>query len=125
MSNEKPLEAFYPILAASPLVKEALGKQFGEKTDKILLALSEGIELPEELSAEECFISDLVENEAELVREFATTGSEAGDYPIYVMGYEGVYFVQAPQFDTLAFFGTEKEAVEALFGNWIDAWECD
>jgi hypothetical protein len=125
MSDEKPLEYFYPKLASSAVVKDTLKAGFGEKSDRVDLLLLEGGELPQEFSSVHDDLYDLVHNDAEVVRGFAAGGSEAGEYPINVMLFEGVYFVEAPQFDDIGYFPTEKDAVKALTMNWIDAYECD
>lgn len=125
MSDEKPLEYFYPKLASSAVVKNALKAGFGEKLDRIVLLLLESGELPQEFSSVHDKLYDLVHNDAELARGFLAGGSEAGEYPIDVMLFEGVFFIQAPQFDDIGYFSTEKDAVKALTMNWIDAYECD
>lgn len=62
MSEEKPLEYFYPKLASWAVVKDALKAGFGEKSDCVVLLLLEGGELPQEFTSVHDDLYDLVQS---------------------------------------------------------------
>lgn len=118
MLNEKPLTHFYPKLAASADVKAELRMRFGDSTEHMISLLREGVELPDEFADAHDILYCLVHNDAKSVDSTSVEGSEAGEYEIEVMEFAGVYFVEAPQFDTIGYFETEAEASEAISMNW-------
>lgn len=118
MVHENPLTHFYPILAASKDVRLALRPDFGDFTDRILPLLREGEELPDEFTDVHAILHDLVHIDARCLDSTSVEGSEAGDYEIKVMEFAGVYFVEAPQFDTMGYFETKDEANMAIGMNW-------
>lgn len=62
MSEEKPLEYFYPKLASSAVVKDALKAGIGEKSDRVVLLLLEGGELPQKYTSVHDDLYDLVQS---------------------------------------------------------------
>lgn len=119
MFNELPIEKFYPKLASSEKVVKLLEEEYGDKSPEILTLLKENRELPDNLSDVHDWLHDLVHNEAENVAEDSREGSAAGEYPIYVMCFEGVFFVSAPEFDDIGYFSTQEDAEMAISLNWI------
>ena len=118
MSDEKPLTYFYPKLLASDVVQKALRAELCDKAEHVTDLLQRGDELPGELDYIHELLYNLVHDEAKSVDSTSVEGSEAGEYEIEVMEFAGVYFVEAPQFDTIGYFETEAEASEAIRRNW-------
>lgn len=121
--NQQSLTDFYPGLASSTRVRKALKESFGEEAKPIVSAMKSGAELAQKHIEAHDIIYELVKEKAKIVRRFAAEGSEAGEYPINVMQFACVYFVEAPQFDDIEFFATDDEAAKAIAANWWEAWE--
>ena len=119
MFNELPLDKFYAQLASSKKVVKLLEQEYGDKSPEILALLKENRELPDNLSDVHDWLHDLVQNEAEDVAEDSREGSAAGEYPIYVKCFEGVFFVSAPEFDDIGYFSTQEDAEDAIAINWF------
>ena len=119
MSKELPLVRFYSQLASSAEVVELLSEEFGNTSSEILTILEGGDELPDQYSCVHDWLCDLVHNEAEVVAEDSRDGSAAGEYPIYVMCFEGVFFVSAPEFDDIGYFSNKEDAEDAIASNWF------
>jgi len=119
MSNELPLDKLYPKLATSEKVVKLLEQEYGDSSPEILAILKSDGELPDGHSSVHDWLYDLVHNEAEDVAEDSREGSAAGEYPIYVMCFEGVFFVSAPEFDDIGYFSTQEEAEMAISSNWF------
>lgn len=118
MLNKKSLTEFYPKLAKSDDVQKALQEELGDKTEQVVKLLLSGHELPEDLLCIHDLLYDLVHNEAQCVDSTSFEGSEAGEYEIEVLEYHGVFYVKAPQFDTIGYFETLDEANHAIEMNW-------
>lgn len=118
MFGEKPLEHFYPQLANSQLVRRFIEKTFKEESAKILLMMQKGEPLPAEFVDVHDIIGELAIDTEDIVKRFYAMGSAAGEYPIDVMNFEGVYSVSAPEFDDIGYFATVDEAETALLFNW-------
>jgi hypothetical protein len=69
---------------------------------------------------EELFLDDFLVNEARLYVRFLGRGADDDRYQISIVGFGGVYFVRAPEYDDMGLFDS-LEAAEAYVGkNWND-----
>jgi hypothetical protein len=97
--NAVPLDEVLSILAKSTRVESRLRTTFGLKESELALEMLRQAKLAGDLGASvHDFLSDEIANEAEEVLTLYARGS-FGAYPVSVMGYEGAFFVQAPEFD--------------------------
>ena len=119
MSSERPLDKFYSLLASSKKMVKLLEDEYGDASPEILAILKSDGELPDQHSSVHDWLYDLVHNEAKDVAEDSREGSAAGEYPIYVMCFEGVFFITAPEFDDIGYFSTQEEAENAIARNWF------
>jgi len=119
MFNELPLDKFYGQLASSKKVVKLLEEEYGSSSPEILAILKSDGELPDRHSSVHDWLYDLVHEGAEDVAEDSREGSAAGEYPIYVMCFEGVFFVSAPEFDDIGYFSNQEDAEMAISLNWF------
>jgi hypothetical protein len=77
-----------------------------------------GQELSQE-ELDECSdaIADLVMNESEAVDGFSGLGSYDA-FPINVMQFGDVYWIEAPEFDDIGYFSSKQEAMDAAEFNY-------
>lgn len=50
------------------------------------------------------FTGDLIKNEANVIVSYDAMGAYDEPFTVSVMGYQGIYFVQANEFDDIGFF---------------------
>ena len=107
----KPLESF---CSPVPSVRTALRKEFGKGAAAIIAKIKAGQSLPaEELGAHD-IISDLVQNNSVAAELLAGWSSASNDtFPINIMQFGSVFWIGAPEFDDIGYFGTLKEAKNA------------
>jgi hypothetical protein len=107
----KPLEAVLPALATIESVQTALHDEFGERSAEIVNKLKSGLPLLDcELSAYD-IITDIVGNESAVEWSTAGLGSE-DEFPINVMRFGTVYWIEAQEFDPLGYFETIEQAID-------------
>ncbi len=99
--------------------QEAITKEFDHEAKEILSFMAEGRSLSDAFADLHGLIADLVHNEAEEVSRTLIEGSEAGEYPVSVMQFAGIFFVSAPQFDTIGYFSSHEEAEKQISLNWM------
>jgi len=121
--KQRPLTDFYAQLTSSTRIRKALKECFGDEFGPIVTAMRAETELAQEHVDAHDIIYELIKEKAKVVRRFVVEGSEAGEYPINIMQFACVYFIQASQFDDIEFFASADEAAEAITMNWFDAWE--
>lgn len=117
--GNQSLDYFYEELAKDPRIRLALEKEFGEKAPVILAKLTNEEELEgDELGALDT-ITDLVLSEGEAQETIGCWGGE-GEFPLNIIRFGPVFWIQAPEFDDIGFFDSLKEAIEVAESEFAD-----
>jgi hypothetical protein len=116
MYGAKPLESFFPSLAAHPSVQTALREEFGKDGSTVIAKMKAGESLSDEAHN---VILDLVHNDAVEADSLAGWSSSCNDtFPINVMQFGSVFWIAAPEFDDIGYFDTLEEAQAAAEANY-------
>jgi hypothetical protein len=116
------LEEVLSILAESPRVANRLKEKFGPKLSKSALLMLRRAKLTGDLGDTVYgFLLDEIPNNAEEVFTIYAWGSAAGAYSVSVVEYEGVFFVQAPDFDDVGYFTSKEDAKSYIHDRWGEA----
>jgi hypothetical protein len=120
--NTVPLEGVLSILAKSPRVADRLKKEFGPKEGESALLMLRQARLAGDLGdSVHAFLSDEIGNNAEEVLTRYGWASDTNEpYPISVMGYEGVFFVQGAECERVGYFTAANDAESYIRSNWGD-----
>lgn len=118
MFNERPLNQLYSHLTSSKNVVKLLEQEYGSESSKILAIIKNEAQLPDQYSSVHNWFYNVVHEGAHTVVKDSREGSAAGEYPIYVHCYQGVFFVSAPEFDDIGYFSTQEDAERAIAANW-------
>jgi hypothetical protein len=115
----KPLESFFPSLAALPSVQTALRDEFGKDGSAIIAKMKAGESLcDEELGAHDT-IHELVRYNSVVADSLAGWSSACDDtFPINVMQFGSIFWIEAPEFDDIGYFDTLEEAKGAAEANY-------
>jgi hypothetical protein len=119
----KPLESFFPSLAALPSVQTALREEFGKDAPAIIAKMKAGEPLSDEELGAHDIIHDLVHNdsvEADSLEGWSSADNDT--FGINVMQFGSVFWIQAMEFDDIGYFDklqNAKEAAEANYGPYI------
>jgi hypothetical protein len=70
----------------------------------------------EELSAHDIVV-DLIHNHSEVEHSLTGLGS-AGEFPINIMRFGTVYWIEAPEFDDIGYFDSVESARQCAEGNY-------
>jgi hypothetical protein len=107
----RPLESFFPSLAALASVQTALIKEFGKDGSTIITKMKAGESLSyEELRAHNT-IHELVHNDSVVADSLAGWSSACNDiFSINVMQFGSVFWIEAPEFDDIGYFDTLEQA---------------
>jgi hypothetical protein len=115
--GQRPLESFFPTLVAVPSVQDALREEFHERAVEILNKLGAGLPISgDELSAHDV-ISDLVRNESTVVDAIDGLGY-SGEFPIHIMQFGLVYWIDASEHDPIGYFETMQSARDCAEFNY-------
>jgi hypothetical protein len=115
----KPLESFFPSLAALPSVQTALRKEFGKHGSAIIAKMKAGESLSDvELGAHD-IVDDLVHNNSDVANSLEGWSSADDDtFAINIMQFVTAFWIEAPEFDDIGYFGTLEEAKSAAEYNY-------
>jgi hypothetical protein len=105
----RPLETFFPVLAALDSVKERLRAEFRGRTQAVLAKLKVELPLTEDEQSAHDIITDLVDNESVAKKTIWGLGN-GGEFPINIMKFGNVYWIDATEFDPIGYFATLKAA---------------
>jgi hypothetical protein len=115
----KPLESFFPSLAALPVVQTALRDEFGKDGSAIIAKMKAGESLSDEKLGAHDIILDLVHNNSDVADSLAGWSSAYDDtFPINVMQFGSVFWIEAEEFDDIGYFDTLEEAKGAATFNY-------
>lgn len=101
-------------------VQKALRKHFAEHAQECITRLMSGAECFSVEVDIENFLPELMMNDARNYGEFTARGSY-GRYPIQIKGLGGVYFYEAPEFDSIGYFLSIEDAADAIINDWMDS----
>lgn len=62
------------------------------------------------------FACDEISNEAEVIESVDAVGAYEDEFSVNVMEYQGIFFVQANEFDDIRYFLKKESAEAAAFG---------
>jgi hypothetical protein len=65
------------------------------------------------------FLEDTLINNAQIYSEFEGNG-DYGNFPIYIKGLGGIYFIEAPEFEKERYFIKLEDAEVYVKSDWID-----
>jgi len=107
----RPLESFFPSLAALSCVQTALTEEFGKDASAIIAKMKAGGSLSsEELGAYDV-IYDLVHNDSTVADSLDGWSSACNDtFSINIMQFGSVFWIAAVEFDNIGYFDTLEEA---------------
>src|SRR5262249_44142524 len=115
----KPLESFFPSLAELPSVQTALREEFGKDGSVIIAKMKAGESLSDEELGAHDIIHDIVHNNSVVTDSLAGWSSADNDiFPINVMQFGSVFWIEAPEFDDIGYFDTAKDAKEVAEANY-------
>jgi hypothetical protein len=117
--DAKPLESFFPSLAALPSVLTALREEFGKDASAVIAKMKAGESLSDEELGAHDIIHDLVHNNsiaADLFEGWSSARDET--FPINVMEFGIVFWIEAPEFDDIGYFYTLEDARDAAEFNY-------
>jgi hypothetical protein len=115
----KPLESFFLSLAALPSVQTALREEFGKDGSAIIAKMKAGESLSDEELGAHDIIHDLVHNNSVVADSLAGRSRACNDtFPINVMQFGSVFWIEAPEFDDIGYFDTLEEAKDAAEFNY-------
>jgi hypothetical protein len=115
----KPLESFFPSLAALPSVQTALREEFGEGSSAIIAKLKAGESLSDEELGAHDTIHDLVHNDSVGADSLEGWSSACDDtFAINIMQFEIVFWIEAMEFDDIGYFDTLEDAKAAAEFNY-------
>ena len=120
MYGAKPLESFFPSLAALPSVQAALTEELGKDGLTIIAKMNAGETTlsDEELGAHD-IVHDLVHNNSVVADSLAGWSSASDDtFPINVTQFGSVFWIEAPEFDDIGYFDTLEEAKDAAEADY-------
>lgn len=100
-------------------VRDQIIRTFKEGAPKILTALAVGDDSQLQNDDVDTFLEELLYNDGRLYKRYTARGSE-DTYYINIRGLGGVYFYEAPEFDTTGYFLSIDEASYAIEMDWID-----
>ena len=115
----KPLESFFPSLAALPSVQTALREEFGEHGSAIIAKLKAGEPLSDEELGAHDTIQNLVDNNSVVADSYDGWDSSCDDtFSIDVMQFGSVFWIRAQENDDIGYFGTLDDAKVAAEVNY-------
>ncbi|NCC04607.1 MAG: hypothetical protein EOM37_11340 [Proteobacteria bacterium] len=98
----------YPYLVDDDLVIKEIRKQFKNNIVDVVYSIKNTNYLEID-NAYYDFLMDIMDNSARIYTEFTANGDD-GNYPIYVRGLGGIYFVDATEFDNVGYFISLNDA---------------
>jgi len=114
-----PLESFFPSLAALPSVQTALREESGKDGSAIIAKMEADESLSDEELGVHDIIHDIVHNNSVVTDSLAGWSSADNDtFPINVMQFGSVFWIEAPEFDDIGYFDTLEEAKDAAEFNY-------
>jgi hypothetical protein len=127
MDQESPdcidLGAACKVLVESTAVQALVKKKVGEKHLPAAMALMKAGKLEGPLGDKlHDFLSDTIENKSDAVWS-GLIPQEDDEYPVNVMAFHGVFWVQAMEYDPIGYFLSEDDAVSFTRSNWDDVYE--
>ena len=115
----KPLKSFFPSLAGLPSVQAALKEEFGKDGLTVIAKMNAGETLSDEELGAHDIIHDLVHNNSVVADSLAGWSSASDDtFPINVMQFGSVFWIEAQEFDDIGYFDTLEEAKDAAEANY-------
>lgn len=107
----------YPYLVDDDLVIKEIKKEFKNNIADVLNSIKNTDYL--EIDGVYCdFLMDVMNNSARIYTKFTAKGDN-GNYPIYVRGLGGIYFVDALEFDNVGYFTSLSDAEDYATSNWF------
>ncbi|MCS5488909.1 hypothetical protein [Algoriphagus limi] len=120
-----PLDSFFSDLikdlAIQNELKAGLGDQIG---NSIINQLLEGIPFEGIEGNWYDLISDFIHNEAKEVETILGEGSY-GEFPISVLNYGPVFWIEAQEFDSIGYFRSKDDAVSCAEWEYMEYLEGD
>ncbi len=117
--DARPLESFFPSLAALASVQIALREKFGKVASVIVAKMKAGEPLSDEELGAHDIIHDLVHSNSIAADFFEGWSSARHDtFPISVMEFGIVFWIEAPEFDDIGYFYTLEDARDAAEFNY-------
>ena len=117
---EHPIKEFFPQLALDPRIINELNRQAGDKSEPLRQGMLSGS--LSEIDAEQVldFITDLIINEAVEVDRQLGLGAYDEQFPISVMRFGPIYWVEANEFDPIGYFKSQEHAEEVAGMEYSD-----
>lgn len=106
----RPLAHFLPRLLRVPAIRDRINRSF---RGQLAFAIKEIRAGRKEPLIEICLsdeIEDLIGNNSEPVRDIAARGG-MDEFSIQIIRYGPVYWISAPEFDDIGYFGSLRKAV--------------
>lgn len=127
MNQESPdcveLGAACRVLVKSTAVHTLVKKRVGAKHLAAALALLQSGKLEGPLGDKlHEFLSDTIENKSQAVWS-GLIPQEYDEYPVNVMEFNGIFWVNATNYDPIGYFLSVDEAVSFTRSNWDDVYE--
>jgi hypothetical protein len=116
--GRRPLESFFPTLAALGSVRARLRAKFRGWTQAVLAKLKAGLPLSEEELDAHDIITDLVMNDSVVKKTILGLGAYDDEFPINIMKFGNVYWIDALEFDGIGYFATFKAAKDCAEFNY-------
>jgi hypothetical protein len=113
MSSEdlKLIECFYPQLIKINAVQHAIEEKLGKEIcQKIIKAFNDNTPYDAIEVDFEDIIANLVDNESKVVDTLTGMGGY-GEFPIDILNYGPLYWIQAQEFDTIKYFSSYEDAL--------------
>ena len=121
MDEERPLSDFYPDLCEDPRVKAEFKRAFGPRAEKVIAELISGEIEESVLNADDEYpvdvISDLVFSESEVILQFHGAAPDHV-FPIDILKFRNVYWVQVQEFDPSGYFDSLTKAALYATDNY-------
>jgi hypothetical protein len=115
----KPLESFFSSLAELPSVQTALREEFGKDGSAIIAKMKAGELLSDKELPAHDIIHDLVHSDSVVADSLAGWSSASDDtFPINVMQFRSVFWIEAPEFDDIGYFHALEEPKDAAEFNY-------
>jgi len=111
-------DEIYKYLVDDDLVIKEIRKQFKNNTVNIVNSIK-NTNYSEIDNVYYDFLMDIMDNSARIYTKFTAKGDN-GNYPIYVKGLGGIYFVDASEFDNVGYFTSLNDAEDYATSNWFD-----
>ncbi len=106
MKEPKPIEKYFPLLAEDETVQKAITEEFADCSGIIIEELRSGNPRDEVYN----LIIDLIANNPETVETECRLGAYDAPFPISIVRFGPVFWIEAQEFDDIRYFGSFEDA---------------